>query len=166
MTNYTPQQIEKAQQVLASARSAKIMITTAESCTGGLIAGSLTEIPGSSDVFDRGFVVYSYNAKMDILGVRGSTIETTGAVSAETAQEMADGALKAATSSDIAVAVTGIAGPGGATPDKPVGLVYIGIAHKGHPTQTFKNNFSGDRAAVRNATLDRALDLLLEKIGK
>lgn len=164
MSNYTPQQIAKAAEVLAAARAKKVMITTAESCTGGLIAGSLTEIPGASDVFDRGFVVYSYDAKMDILGVKQSTITDTGAVSAETAHEMANGALKAATGSHIAVAVTGIAGPGGATADKPIGLVYIGIAVKDGATRTFKNNFTGDRAAIRNATLDRALDLLLDSL--
>lgn len=165
MSTYTPAQILSATRVLSAARAHRMMITTAESCTGGLIAGALTEIAGSSDVFDRGFVVYSYDAKMDILGVQENTITTQGAVSHETAQEMAEGALKTG-KSHLAIAVTGIAGPGGATPGKPVGLVYIGIAVKGRETKVYKNNFSGDRTAVRNATLDRALELMAEEIDR
>jgi nicotinamide-nucleotide amidase len=163
MSNYSQRQIDRAIRVLALARAKDMMITTAESCTGGLIAGCFTEIPGASDVFDRGFVVYSYGAKMDILGVRSETLAETGAVSPETAEEMATGALTAG-GAHLAVAVTGIAGPGGATPDKPVGLVYIGIAVKGRETVTYKNNFSGDRTEVRNATLDRAFALIEEAL--
>lgn len=159
---YTPQQRDMAETVLAAARNAKLQIVTAESCTGGLIAGALTEIAGSSDVFDRGFVVYSYDAKIAQLGVRPETLIDTGAVSHETAAEMAEGAI-GASKADIAVAVTGIAGPGGATPDKPVGLVYIATARRGGETVVSKNNFAGDRVAVRSATVSRALEMVLEE---
>lgn len=158
-SSYTQAQQQLATEVLAAARARGMMVTTAESCTGGLIAGALTEIAGSSDVFDRGFIVYSYDAKSDILGVNRQTLTDRGAVSAEIAAQMADGALKAS-GAQIAVAVTGIAGPGGATPDKPVGLVYIGVAMQGTETRTYKNNFDGDRAQVRASTVTRSLELL------
>lgn len=153
-----------AEKTLAAARQKKWRIVTAESCTGGLIAAALTEVPGSSDVFDRGFMTYSYESKMDILGVDDATLKEFGAVSEETAVEMADGALDAAPA-EIAVAVTGIAGPGGATPGKPVGLVYIGIATREGEMHVTKNNFSGDRAEVRMATVQKALELLLQEMN-
>lgn len=161
---FNTQQTAGATAVLQAARDKKLMLATAESCTGGLIAGCLTEIAGSSDVFDRGFITYSYDAKIVNLGVLPDTLTTHGAVSEETAHEMAKGALKHS-KAQIALAVTGIAGPGGATPDKPVGLVYIGIANaKTGEVKTIKNLFAGDRAGVRGATLDKALTLLAEEI--
>ena len=137
------------------------MVATAESCTGGLIAGALTEIPGSSDVVDRGFVTYSNAAKMEMLGVPAPLIDRCGAVSAEVAAAMADGAL-ARSRAMITVAVTGVAGPGGGTAEKPVGLVWFGWAIRGAGTRTHCRVFSGGRSAVRAATVVHALDLLQE----
>ena len=139
------------------------MIATAESCTGGLIAAALTEIAGSSDVFDRGFVTYSNAAKRDMLGVRSETLDTHGAVSEETAAEMAAGAL-ARSAAQLAVAVTGIAGPGGSD-HKPEGRVCFGIATpRGTRTETVDFGPLG-RARVRAATVDYALALLLAELG-
>ncbi|MFN8722539.1 MAG: CinA family protein [Rhodospirillales bacterium] len=150
---------DRARAVLAAARARGWMVATAESCTGGLIAGALTEIAGSSDVVDRGFVTYSNDAKTTMLGVPEATIADHGAVSAATAAAMVAGAL-ARSRAHVAVAVTGIAGPGGGTPTKPVGLVWFGLATRdGHPV-TESRVFPGDRAAVRRATVDHALDLL------
>lgn len=165
MSIFNPTQTAAATAVLQSARNKSLMLATAESCTGGIIAGCLTEIAGSSDVFDRGFITYSYDAKIVNLGVLPDTLSTHGAVSEETAHEMAKGALKHS-KAQIALSVTGIAGPGGATPEKPIGLVYIGIANaKTGEVKTIKNNFSGDRASVRGATLDKALALLADEIA-
>src|ERR1700726_4751052 len=122
--------IEMARALIDLCRARKLTIATAESCTGGLVAATLTEIPGSSDVFDRGFVTYSNDAKQAMLGVPAGTLETFGAVSRETAQAMAQGALDRA-GADLAVAITGIAGPGGALPGKPVGLVHLAAAARG-----------------------------------
>ena len=130
-------------------------LATAESCTGGLIAACLTEIPGSSAVVDRGFVVYSNRAKQELLGVPSDVLEAHGAVSAETAAAMATGARDRA-GVDIAVAVTGIAGPDGGSAEKPVGLVYLALAAGGH-IDVVREVFPGDRQAVRAATLERAL---------
>lgn len=132
------------------------MMTSAESCTGGLIAAAITDLPGSSDIFDRGFVTYSNQAKMDLLGVLPATLDAHGAVSEQTAREMAAGALKR-TGCRIAVAVTGIAGPGGGSAEKPVGLVYIGLAMEGFAPQAFRHQFSGDRASVRAQSVAAAL---------
>lgn len=163
---YTIAQTTAATAVLAAARAKNMMLATAESCTGGIIAGCLTEIAGSSDVFDRGFITYSYDAKIGNLGVLPDTLAIHGAVSAETAHEMAKGTL-AHSKAHITLAVTGIAGPGGATPDKPVGLVYIALANgRTGEVRTIKNSFTGDRSAVRIATLDKALVLLAEEISK
>jgi len=119
-----------AKRLLATCRERKLKIATAESCTGGLVIAALTEIAGSSDVVDRGFVTYSNAAKQRMLGVTSLTLERTGAVSRETAEEMAQGAI-AESEADVAVAITGIAGPGGATPGKPVGLVHFAAAARG-----------------------------------
>ena len=139
----------------------KLKVATAESCSGGLIAAALTEIAGSSAVFDRGFVTYSNEAKMDLLGVREATLQAYGAVSEETAREMAEGAV-AHSLADLAVSVTGIAGPSGATPGKPVGLVWFGLAKKGGETLAESHVFPGDRAAVRRSALLNALRMLTE----
>lgn len=163
MTLFPPHITALAEQVLAAARARKMMLTTAESCTGGLIAASLTEIPGSSDVIDRGFITYSYESKTDLLGVDPDMLVDCGAVSEEVAADMADGLLDVSPV-DIALAVTGIAGPGGGTPEKPVGLVYIGIATRDGAVRTVKNNFSGDRSSVRLQTVEKALKELLAEI--
>ena len=149
-----------AEAVLARHRRAGTKLATAESCTGGAIAAALTDIAGSSDVFERGFVVYSNEAKTELLGVPAALIARHGAVSHEVAAAMAAGAL-AHSRADLAVSVTGIAGPGGGTPTKPVGLVYIGCAGRGGVPSVERHVFAGDRAAVRAATVQRALELLL-----
>ena len=148
-----------ASDVLQAARDAKAHIATAESCTGGLIAGALTEIAGSSDVVDRGFVTYSNQAKCDLLGVPMDLIMAHGAVSEEVARAMAEGALTRA-KVEIAVAVTGIAGPGGGTATKPVGLVHLACARAGGVTLHERRVFPGDRSAVRIATVETALRLI------
>jgi nicotinamide-nucleotide amidase len=148
-----------AEALLALARSKGAKIATAESCTGGLIAGAITDIAGSSDIFDRGFVTYSNAAKTDMLGVRAATLEQFGAVSEEVAREMADGAL-ARSAANLAVSVTGIAGPGGSG-HKPEGRVCFGLAEKGHATLTETMEFGPlGRAKVRRATVVHALEML------
>ncbi len=137
------------------------MLATAESCTGGLIAGCLTEIAGSSDVVERGFVTYSNEAKMELLGVPQAVLAAKGAVSAEVAEAMAQGAL-AQSRADIAVSVTGVAGPGGGSAAKPVGLVFMGLCRRGETPSHRKLNFPGDRSEVRNATVEAALSGLRE----
>jgi len=136
------------------------VLATAESCTGGGISAAVTDIAGSSGWFDRGFVTYSNAAKAALLGVRGETLARVGAVSEETAAEMVAGALTQS-AADLAVAVTGIAGPGGASPGKPVGTVCFGYALRGELPQTRRLVFSGDRAAVRGQTVATALAGLL-----
>jgi len=148
-----------AETVLARCRVKKWTLATAESCTGGMIAAALTDIAGSSDVVERGFVTYSNAAKTDLLGVPAALIDQHGAVSAEVASAMAEGALAHAPV-DLAVSVTGIAGPGGGTPGKPVGLVHFGIARRGGTVRTERHIFAGDRSAVRRAAVERALKLL------
>jgi nicotinamide-nucleotide amidase len=148
-----------AEVLLETYRRAGKMLATAESCTGGLIAALLTEIAGSSDVVERGFVTYSNEAKMDCLGVAEATLREHGAVSAETAAAMAEGAL-AHSRADVAVSVTGVAGPGGGTTEKPVGLVHFGLARRGRPAETEHHIFPGDRSAVRIASVETALALL------
>lgn len=136
------------------------MLATAESCTGGLIAGACTDLGGSSNWFERGFVTYSNEAKTDLLGVDAALITQHGAVSQAVARAMAAGAL-AHSQAQVAVAVTGVAGPTGGSPDKPVGLVWFGLALPGQ-VLTEQMNFSGDRAAVRAATVQHALRRLVE----
>ena len=150
---------ELAMQVLAACRSHGLKLATAESCTGGMVAAALTDIAGSSDVVERGFVVYSNRAKAEMLGVPAPLIDRFGAVSEEVARAMAAGGL-AHSGADICVAITGIAGPGGATPTKPVGLVHFACARKGHDTAHERHVFPGDRAAVREAAAIRALELV------
>ena len=155
--------IDQAETLLDRARTAGVMITTAESCTGGLVSGLLTEIPGSPDVVDRAFITYSNEAKTEMLGVPARIIDGHGAVSAEVAKIMAKEALLRS-NGDIAVAITGVAGPGG-TERKPAGLVHFGLACREHPTRTSVQRF-GDRGrdAVRLASVATALDLLAEGV--
>lgn len=134
-------------------------MATAESCTGGLVAAALTAIAGSSDVVECGFVPYSNEAKRELVGVPASIIARFGAVSAETAAAMAKGALARA-GVELAVSVTGVAGPGGGSAEKPVGLVHFGIAQKAGPSRGERHVFTGDRTAIREAALRRALELL------
>ena len=141
----------------------KVTFGTAESCTGGLIAASVTDVAGASAVFFGGIVSYDNSVKEKLLGVPAQTLEQKGAVSPETAKAMALGAVRAL-GVDYAVAVTGIAGPGGATPGKPVGLVYISVASKSGVTVT-ENHFQGDRETVRLQTVERALTLLTQAIS-
>lgn len=148
-----------AQELLAACRAHGIMLATAESCTGGLIAGALTDIAGSSDVVDRGFVTYSNTAKMEMLGVSAATLDAFGAVSRQTALEMAAGAL-ARSHAGIALSVTGVAGPGGGSPEKPVGLVWFGLAMHGRPVVTERRLFEDKgRAFIRRETVKTALAL-------
>lgn len=156
---FTPALLARAEKLLADARARKLKIVTAESCTGGLVAGLLTEIAGSSDVVERGFVTYSNDAKEELLGVPHGLIVRHGAVSAEVARAMALGALKHSRA-DLAVAVTGIAGPGGGTADKPVGLVHL-AAVRGDQVITRECRF-GDigRREVRLQSVATALELL------
>jgi nicotinamide-nucleotide amidase len=148
-----------ARDALDRLRARGVMAATAESCTGGLIAGALTEIAGSSEVVDRGFVTYSNAAKTAMLGVDPALIEQQGAVSEAVARAMAEGAL-ARSDAGIAVAVTGVAGPGGGSAAKPVGTVWLGLAATGQATRAERRVFPGDRSAVRRATVLRALALL------
>ena len=145
--------------LLQQAKAAGVMIATAESCTGGMVAAALTDIAGSSAVVDRGFVTYSNAAKQDMLGVRTTTLDAVGAVSEQVAQEMADGALARA-GVHLAVSVTGIAGPGGSE-HKPEGRVCFGLAATGQPTVTETVEFGAiGRSKVRIAARDHALALL------
>ena len=137
-------------------------VCTAESCTGGLIAKSFTDLAGSSDWFDRGFVTYSNSAKSDMLGVPMSLIDDYGAVSEPVANAMASGALRNS-EADYAIAVTGVAGPGGGSEDKPVGTVWIAVASAEH-LEAQCHLFAGDRAAVRAATLVAGLEQLIERV--
>ncbi len=155
--------LDLARAVLDRCRAQGLHLATAESCTGGLIVACLTEIAGSSAVVDRGFVTYDNRAKQEVLGVPADLLERVGAVSEEVARAMAEGALARAPV-ELAIAVTGIAGPGGATPTKPVGLVHLAVALKGEPTRHVREVFPGDRAAVRAASVDAAFRLVLRTI--
>lgn len=151
-----------ARSLLDICRMRKLTIATAESCTGGLVAGALTDIPGSSDVIDRGFVTYSNDAKRAMLGVKATTLAAFGAVSKETAQAMAVGALERA-GVDLAVSITGIAGPGGATPGKPVGLVHFAVAARDGRLVHRECRFGAlGRSTVRQRSVVEALRMLME----
>jgi len=165
MPTPTDDDLRRLGEALASAALAQhVTVVTAESCTGGWIAKTLTDLAGSSAWFDCGMVVYSYEAKQALLGVHPHTLEAHGAVSRETVVEMVSGALvhSAAT---LAVAVTGIAGPGGGTADKPVGTVWIGWKRRGGYPQASMHHFEGDRDAVRRQTVATALRGLIELVG-
>lgn len=153
-----------AQMLVQSAAEKDLKIATAESCTGGMIGAAITEISGSSAVFDRGFITYSNEAKKDMLGVEHYTLITKGAVSEETARDMAKGAIRHS-DADISVAVTGIAGPNSDNTDKPVGLVFIAVSYEGETLVT-ENHFGIDdpqlvRNVVRERTVKKALEMLI-----
>ncbi len=153
-----------AEPVLDAARKKRLRIATAESCTGGLITGLLTEIPGSSDVVERGFVTYSNEAKADLLGIPFALIEDHGAVSEAVARAMAEGAIQHSIA-QLAIAVTGVAGPGGGTAEKPVGLVHMAAARKGGATLHEVRRFGEiGRTEVRLQTVEAALRLLMKLI--
>jgi nicotinamide-nucleotide amidase len=155
-----------AEVVIANAREKKLRIATAESCTGGLIGGLLTEVPGSSAVVDRGFIVYSGRAKQDLLGVPGDLIADAGEVSEAVARMMAEGAVENS-NAQLAIAVTGIAGPGGGTPMKPIGLVHVAACRENRAILHEAHRF-GDigRTEVRLKTCEAALQLMLQLLEK
>jgi nicotinamide-nucleotide amidase len=158
--------LDQAAALLEAMRARGLTLATAESCTGGLVAAALTAVAGSSDVVTGGLVTYSDAMKTRLLGVPEAILAAHGAVSPHVARAMAEGALEA-TGADIAVSCTGIAGPGGATPRKPVGLVYVGAAaRRGGATQVERHVFPGDRAAVRAATVAAALDLAARALAE
>ncbi len=140
-----------------------LCVATAESCTGGLVAGAITAIAGSSQWFDRGFVTYSNEAKIEVLGVPQATLDEFGSVSEETARALALGALERSLA-QVSVSVTGVAGPAGGTPDKPVGMVCFGWAGQGTATTTATRHFSGGREAVRQASVVAALEGLIARL--
>jgi nicotinamide-nucleotide amidase len=143
-------------------RAARLRVALAESCTGGWVAKALTDIAGSSQWFERGYVTYSNAAKQEALGVRAATLATHGAVSGPTVSEMAAGALRAS-GADIAVAISGVAGPDGGTPDKPVGLVWFGVAWRADGIEGSEEGrrYTGDREAIRRAAVAHALELIV-----
>ena len=155
---------ELAAQTGAALQARGLVLATAESCTGGWIGEAITMIPGSSAWYDRGFITYTNSAKIDMLGVKTVTLDTCGAVSAQTVSEMVAGAL-AASGAGVAVAVSGVAGPGGGTPQKPVGTVCLAWGRKGASVIAQTRHFSGDREAVRRQTVVCALEGLLEMLG-
>ena len=148
-----------AEALLAALRARGLMVATAESCTGGLIAAALTAVAGSSDVVECGFVTYSNAAKTGMLAVPAGLIAQEGAVSEPVAAAMAEGAL-ARSGAGVTIAVTGVAGPGGGTAAKPVGTVCFGLAAHGHGTRTQRIVFAGDRAAIRHATVLHAFTMI------
>lgn len=156
---FDPETLALAEDILARCRARNWHLATAEACTGGLVAAALTAIAGSSDVVERSFVTYSNAAKTELLGVPAETIAAHGAVSAQTCAAMARGAIAHAPV-DLAVSITGIVGPGGGTPQKPVGLVYLGVARRDDAARIERRSFPGDRAEIRNAALILALELL------
>ncbi len=152
--------VSDARRLLRQLRAEALHLATAESCTGGLIAGLFTEIPGSSDVIDRGFVTYSNDAKIEMIGVPPALIHEHGAVSAPVARAMADGAL-VHSFADISIAVTGVAGPGGGSDEKPVGLVHIAAARLGGQTLHEEHRFGDlERSEIRLKTITAALALI------
>jgi nicotinamide-nucleotide amidase len=156
--------VSKAKRLLSKCRSRGLKLATAESCTGGLIAATLTEVAGSSDVVERGYVTYSNAAKIELLGVPEKTITTHGAVSEIVARAMAEGARRRARV-DIAVSVTGIAGPGGGTAAKPVGLVHLACAHAGRRTLHRRVLLKGNRAAIRRQSVAIGFAMILQQAG-
>jgi nicotinamide-nucleotide amidase len=158
-----PSLLDDAETLLAACRARGVRLATAESCTGGLIAATLTAIAGASDVVERGFITYSNAAKHELLGVPLELIARAGAVSDEVARAMAEGAL-ACSRADIAVSVTGVAGPGGGSAEKPVGLVCCGLAQRGRPVAGDRQIFPGDRTAIRAAAVAHAFALIRARL--
>jgi nicotinamide-nucleotide amidase len=157
--------IADAEALLALYRKHKLTIATAESCTGGLVAGVITAIPGSSAVFERGFVTYSNEAKADSLGIPMDFIERYGAVSSEVARAMAVGALDHSRA-DVTIAVTGIAGPDGGTAEKPVGLVHFACARRGGEAKAVERRYGAlSRSEIRTASVSLALRMLRDAVG-
>lgn len=152
---------ERAAELIETCRDAGLMVATVESCTGGLVSACITAVSGSSDVLDRGFVTYSNEAKNELAGVPMKLIEAHGAVSTEVAKAMAEGGVKNS-NAQIAVSLTGVAGPGGGTDTKPVGLVHFACAREGRDTVLFHEVFPGDRNAVREASVLQALKMLTD----
>jgi nicotinamide-nucleotide amidase len=156
---------ELARSVLDACRAAGLTVATAESCTGGMVAAALTDVPGSSDVVERGFVTYSNAAKTELLGVPAEMIARHGAVSEPVARAMAEGAL-AHSPADLAIAITGIAGPGGGSAEKPEGLVHFACLRRGGPTAHARVEFGPiGRDRVRARSVEKALVMLLEGAG-
>ena len=151
-----------AEEVVKMLKNAGMTVTTVESCTGGLLSGTLVDVAGVSDVLNQAYVTYANEAKQSMVGVKAETLEAYGAVSEQTAREMAEGGAKAA-KADAALAVTGIAGPDGGTAEKPVGLVYIGCYVNGTTVVT-RNVFSGTRREVREQSVAAALELLKKQL--
>lgn len=152
-----------AERVIAACLSKRLRLATAESCTGGLIAGCLTSVPGASDVLQHGIVSYANEAKINFLGVNPRQLEEFGAVSEPVARAMAEGAI-AGGGADIAVSVTGIAGPGGGSEEKPVGLVHMAAARRERETLHERHLFQGDRERVREQAIAAALQLILKAV--
>jgi nicotinamide-nucleotide amidase len=163
---FSNEHINRAAAFIALCRSKALKAASAESCTGGLLSGLLTEIAGSSAVFERGFVVYSNEAKEDLLGVPAETLRAHGAVSAETARAMAVGAL-GRSRADLAVSITGIAGPDGGAPEKPVGLVHLACARADGSLEAVERRFGAiGRGAIRLAAVETALGMLEKMAAK
>ena len=161
MTNNATMTIsELAKAIIMLASEKNVMLVLAESCTGGMIAAALTDVAGSSAVFDRGLVTYSNRAKQDLLGVSDDILASFGAVSAETAIAMTNGALLKTPHAQLAASVTGIAGPGGGSQDKPVGLVHFSCQWRGKPAVHDHQIFNGDRDSVRNKSLRKLLTII------
>src|SRR3990172_6300417 len=147
---------ELAEEVGQALKARGLMLASAESCTGGWVSEAVTMVPGSSDWFERGFVTYTYISKREMLGVKEATLEKRGAVSEEVVREMADGAL-ARSHAQVAVAVSGVAGPSGGTPEKPVGTVCFAWGMKSGNPRSETKRFSGDRESVRRQSVEHAL---------
>ena len=155
---------ERAQKLAKHLNENSLVIAVAESCTGGMITSSITQIPGASRILDRGFVTYSNQSKIEMLGVSPITLERHGAVSANVAMEMAEGALKNS-AADIAISITGIAGPDGGSPEKPTGLVHFGWASKKTKTKAYKRFFQGSRLNIQTEATKAAINIALKETG-
>ncbi len=165
MTLFSNDLLQQADILLRSLQARDLKLATAESCTGGMVGALLTETPGGSRSFTHGYVTYVNQAKTEMLGVKESLLKEYGAVSEEVAIAMAEGALKAS-SADVSVSITGIAGPGGATATKPVGLVHFASARKGYSTLHLAERFSGNRTLVRLQATAMALELVMRQLAR